>query len=110
MRKLRSIVDTCTLRYKIKSKDPSGLKGLYILPFQITELSSTDLDWFFQAGGKVEYRQSKLIGDENFIALDPAVYSIITHDKELKRKLKKLSFTVYSNIYQCRNINDENIN
>jgi hypothetical protein len=99
MKKLSQIVDSCTIKYNIQKRDYAGFRKTYILPFQLDELTGDESNCYFRTGGRLLRIRSKYRGDTNFYVLDPLVYSIVTHDKKLKRKLKRLRFTTYNNIY-----------
>lgn len=99
MKKLSQIVDTCTIKYRIQKRDYTGFRQTYILPFQLDELTEEEANCYFRIGGRLLRIRSKYKGDENFYVLDPLKYSIVTHDKKLMRKLKRLRFTTYNNIY-----------
>ena len=89
---MKIVLDSCTVRYKIKEDCYNYFKNKYILSFQTKELSLKDLRIFSLNGGKILFKREISSGDDNFLHLDFKEYVVITYDKELKRRLKKACF------------------
>lgn len=77
-------------------KDNKSFNGFILSP-QLKQLSRSELKQYRNSSGKILFvKQRKIPVDDFFLDLNSNECVIITNDKQLKVRLKKLGFQVFS--------------